>query len=195
MAAEPAAAESLNWLSSVWIPLAAAIVGGLLSSLGAVASIAWQAREQRQTRDRASVELFAHLLSEQARYLTKIGEYRAAFGGQFSFIEADRLQATFQTFDRNREWLVWLKDEALRARIADALSDNNMWVFLARNLASEQQQAANEIGSSEVDTAERKAAQGRHDVATNNLNTVFADLTRLRDNSRTLAESLAAERR
>jgi hypothetical protein len=193
MAAPVAPTEAINWLTAFWVPFGAAALGGLLSAVGAVVAIAWQSREQRTARDRAAVDLFSHLLREQGRYLSKIGDYRAAQSGQFSFIDADKMQAVFQAFERNREWLVWIKDEALRSRIADQLSDNHIWVTIIRNLATEQQQAGIALTSLASGTAEWQVANQRNQDAATAINNLFSDVNRLRDNTLGLASELGSK--
>ena len=189
---EQAAPAAINWVTAFWVPFGAAALGGLLSAFGAVIAIAWHANDQRKSRDRAAVDLFNHLLREQGRYLSKIGDYRAQ-GGQFSFLDADKMQAVFQAFERNREWLVWIKDESLRSRIADQLSDNHLWVTIVRNVASEEQQASNLMAGLVVNSPDWFAAKTRADNALSTSNNLFPDVTRLRDSTHALAGELAAK--
>lgn len=193
MGALAAPTEAVNWLTAFWVPFGAAALGGLLSALGAVVAIAWQSHEQRTVRDRAAVDLFRHLLREQGRYLSKIGDYRAAQSGQFSFIDADKMQAVFQAFERNREWLVWIKDEPLRSKIADQLSDNHIWVTVIRNLATEQQQTAISLTGLASGTVEWQGANQRSQDTASTINNLFADINRLRDNTLGLASELGSK--
>lgn len=188
-----APAEAFNWLTAFWVPFGAAALGGVLSALGAVIAIAWQAHEQRKNRDRSAVDLFSHLLREQGRHLSRIGDYRAAQSGQFSFLDADKMQAVFQAFERNREWLVWIKDETLRSRIADQLSDNHIWISIIRNVATEQNQSSTLMSSLNPSSSEWQMAKSKVDETTNTINTLFAEVHRLRDSTLGLAAELASK--
>lgn len=187
-----AAPQAVNWLAAFWVPFGAAALGGVLSAIGAVAAIAWQAREQRTSRDKAAIDLFNHLLREQGRYLGRIGDYRSAQSGQFSFIDADKMQAIFEAFGRNREWLVWIKDESLRGRIVDQISDNHIWVTITRGQASEQQQALADLAKIDAGSIDFQAASDRNQQALTTINNLFADVNRLRDNTLGLAAELSS---
>ena len=164
-----------SWL----IPLFSALVGGFLSALGAWFSIGRQIKHGQQSVDQASVELFRFLISEQQRELMALETYRSANGGAVAIIDIDRMLANYEIFARNKEWIVRIRDELVRTRIMDLITEIQIWATVVRGQWLQLGENRSVLAG-EADQASRVIAIANADRIETQLNAMFADLPRLK---------------
>jgi hypothetical protein len=73
------------------------------------------------------------LFREQERSLDLIMTKKANFQ-YFSYWDLNIMQANYDVFHRNKEWMVHLKDRALHEEIFDLATDLQIWTAHAREL-------------------------------------------------------------
>jgi len=114
--------------------LVSTIIGGFLSLLGAWAAIKWNAKNQRQLRKAIAIDFFKFLIEDQLEQMQKLVSYRSANSGQIAYLDLQLTISNYGLFERNREHLIYLNDNALNKEINSLMFSVHGVMHLINNI-------------------------------------------------------------